>query len=588
MTDYNPPLDDIRFCLRHAAGIDRVLQLGAYDGIEFDDIGPILEEAAKLARDVIAPTNRIGDEQGCRLDGDKVVVPDAFVDAYRQLVENGWLGIAGSPDNDGMGLPEAVAHATSEMWQSANLGFSLVSMLTHDAVSTIAAHANDELKATYLPRITTGQWAGTMNLTESEAGSDLAVIKTRAVRDGDRFRLFGTKIFITWGDHEVAENVVHLVLARIDGAPEGVRGISLFLVPKFLPDANGGIGERNDLRATSLEHKLGIHSSPTAVMSFGDNDGAIGWLVGEENKGLAAMFTMMNYARLGVGQQGLAVSERAYQQAVAWAHDRIQGRAPGQKGRSAIVHHPDVRRMLMLMRAQIEAMRALAFYTAALVDFEHHGSDEQRAAAASRLALLTPVVKGWLTEAAQEITSLGIQVHGGMGYVEETGAAQHYRDARILPIYEGTNGIQGGDFVGRKIIGNDGRDIRALIDELRATCEELEGDDDLVRVAVALRQALDDLAHGVDWLLDNGTSDPVAAGASAVNLLMLAGVTLGGAMLAKATLAAKTAGDGGTFLNNKIATLKFYCSHVLPRTRSYLAAATADPGDTMAIAAEQL
>ncbi len=588
MTDYNAPLDDIRFCLRHAADLGSVLELDAYDGVEFDDIDPILEEAAKLARDVIAPTNRIGDEQGCRIDGDKVVVPDAFVDAYRQLVENGWLGIAGSPENDGMGLPETIAHATSEMWQSANLGFSLVSMLTHDAVSTIAAHANDELRQVYLPRITTGQWAGTMNLTESEAGSDLSVIKTRAVRDGDRFRLFGTKIFITWGDHEVAENVVHLVLARIDGAPDGVRGISLFLVPKFLPDANGEVGERNDLRATSLEHKLGIHSSPTAVMSFGDKDGAIGWLVGEENKGLAAMFTMMNYARLGVGQQGLAVGERAYQQAVAWAHDRIQGRAPGQEGRSAIVHHPDVRRMLMLMRSQIEAMRALAFYTAALVDFEHHGNDEQRAAAVSRLALLTPVIKGWLTEAAQEITSLGIQVHGGMGYVEETGAAQHYRDARILPIYEGTNGIQGGDFVGRKIIANEGRDIRALIDELGATCDGLDADDDLAEVGAAVRRGLDDLAQGVDWLLENGTTDPVAAGTSAVDLLMLAGVALGGAVLAKATLSAKAAGESGAFLTNKVATLKFYCSHVLPRTSGYLAAATADPHDTMAIAAEQL
>ncbi len=588
MTDYNAPLDDIRFCLRHAAGIDEVLGLDAFDGMEFDDIGPILEEAAKLAHDVIAPTNRIGDEQGCRVEGDKVVVPDAFVDAYGQLVENGWLGIAGAPENDGMGLPEAVAHATAEMWQSANLGFSLVSMLTHDAVATIAAHAPDDLKQIYLPRVTTGQWAGTMNLTESEAGSDLSVIKTRAERDGDRFRIFGTKIFITWGDHEVAENIVHLVLARIEGAPEGVRGISLFLVPKYLPDANGEIGERNDLRATSLEHKLGIHSSPTAVMSFGDNDGAIGWLVGEENKGLAAMFTMMNYARLGVGQQGLAVSERAYQQAVAWAHDRIQGRAPGQKGRSAIVHHPDVRRMLMLMRSQIEAMRAFAFYTAGLVDFEHHGSNEQRAAAASRLALLTPVVKGWLTEAAQEITSLGIQVHGGMGYVEETGAAQHYRDARILPIYEGTNGIQGGDFVGRKIMANEGRDIRALIEDLRATCAALADDDDLAGAGEAVSRSLDDLAQGVDWLLDNAVSDPVAAGTASFNLLMLAGFALGGAMLARATLSAKAAGDGGAFLDNKIATLEFYCGHVLPRTHAYLVAATANPGATMAIDAQQL
>ena len=527
MSDYNAPLDDIRFCLRHAAGLDDILKLDAFDGIENDDVDPVLDEAGKFARDVIAPTNRTGDAEGCRIEDDKVVLPDDFGGVYQQLVENGWLAIGGSPEFDGMGLPEAVAHATTEMWQSANLGFSLVSMLTRDAVSAMSTHASDELNQAYIGKLTTGEWSGTMHLTEAQAGSDLAAITTRATRDGDAFRIFGTKIFITWGDHEIAENIVHLVLARIEGAPEGVRGISLFLVPKYILDENGEPGEANDVRATAVEHKLGIHGSPTCVMNFGDNEGAIGYLVGEENKGLAAMFTMMNHARLGVGQQGVSISERAYQQAVAYAHERLQGRAPGIEGRAAIVHHADVRRMLMLMRSQIEAMRAMAYYSAALIDFEHHGTDEQRAAATHRLSLLTPVVKGWLTETAQEVTSLGVQVHGGMGYVEETGAAQHYRDARILPIYEGTTGIQGGDFVGRKILSNEGKAIFELIAELRESCEQLEADEELKAIGKAVRRGLDQLEEGVNWLIANAMSHAQGAGAASVNLLMLAGVTLG-------------------------------------------------------------
>ncbi|MCG8370456.1 MAG: acyl-CoA dehydrogenase [Proteobacteria bacterium] len=588
MTDYNAPLDDIRFCARYAAGLSDVLALDAFDGVELDDIDPILDEAARFARDVIAPTNRIGDTEGCRVEDGKVIVPAEFGDAYAQLVENGWLGIGGPPEYDGMGLPETVAHATTEMWQSANLGFSLVSLLTRDAASAMSAHASDQLKQTYLPKLTTGEWPGTMHLTEAQAGSDLAAITTRAVRDGDAFRIHGTKIFITWGDHEIAKNIVHLVLARIDGAPEGVRGISLFVVPKYLLDENGEPGERNDVYPASVEHKLGIHGSPTCVMSFGDDDGAVGYLVGEENKGLAAMFTMMNHARIGVGQQGVAIGERSYQQAVAYARERLQGRAPGIEGRAPIVHHADVRRMLMLMRSQIEAMRALGAYTASLVDRERHGAGEQPAAAARRLALLTPVAKGWQTETSLEITSLGVQVHGGMGYVEETGSAQHYRDARILPIYEGTTGIQAGDFAGRKILADEGREILALIGELGATCDALEADDELGGVGADIRSGLALLERGVDWLVENGTTNAAAAGSSGVNLLMLAGVALGGAILAGATLAAKSAGEDADFMAGKKATLRFYCAHVLPRAHGYLAAATADPDETMAIAADRL
>ena len=590
MTDYRAPIDDIRFCIRHAAGLDRLLQLEAFSGFDVDDVYQILEEAGRFAGEVVAPTNVIGDQKGCRIVDDTVHVPEEYVDAAAQFVENGWFAVGGSPEFDGMGLPASVEYGTSEIWSSANMAFSLMSMLTRDAVHAMEAHATEELKQQYLPKMVTGQWVATMNLTEPQAGSDLAAITCKAVPDGDAYRIFGTKIFISWGDNQFSENIIHLVLARIEGAPEGVRGISLFLVPKFVPDANNEPGARNDLRPTSLEHKLGIHSSPTCVMSFGDKDGAIGYLVGEENKGLAAMFTMMNQARLEVGLQGVAISERAYQLAIAWANDRVQGRVPGHEGRTPIVHHADVRRMLMLMRSQVEAMRALSFVTAALVDLAHHGaSDDDKRTAEARLALLTPVVKGWCTEIAQETTSLGIQVHGGMGFVEETGAAQHYRDARVLPIYEGTNGIQAADFVGRKILSNEGREIRALIAELRDTCDALAADDALKGTADPLRRALDELKQGVGWLIENAAQEPTAVATASFNLLMLAGTVLGGAFLARAALAARSAGDfDAAFIDAKVATTRFYCAHMLPRSSGFLAAATAAPDLTMALSAETL
>jgi acyl-CoA dehydrogenase len=588
MTDYRAPVDDIRFCVRHAAGLDRLLQLEAFSGFDADDVFQILEEAGRFAGEIIAPTNMIGDKKGARLVDDTVHVPEEYVEAATQSMENGWPAVGGSPEYDGMGLPASVEYATSEMWSSANMAFALLTMLTRDGVHAMEAHASEALKQQYLPKMVSGQWAATMNLTEPQAGSDLAAVNCKAVRDGDAFRLFGTKIFISWGDNQFSDNIIHLVLARIEGAPEGVRGISMFLVPKFIPDADNEPGERNDLRATALEHKLGIHSSPTCVMSFGDNDGAIGYLVGEENKGLAAMFTMMNQARLEVGLQGVAISERAYQLACSYARDRVQGRVPGHEGRAPIIHHADVRRMLMLMRSQVEAMRALSFVTAGLVDLAHHGdSDEERRAAESRLALLTPVVKGWCTEVAQETTSLGIQVHGGMGFVEETGAAQHYRDARVLPIYEGTNGIQAMDFVGRKILANEGRDIGALIAELRESCDALAGDNALRDTADPIRAGLDELEQGVAWLTRTAVTDPTAAATASFNLLMLAGTVLGAAFLARTTLTARVAGDMDTaFIDAKVATTRFYCAHMLPRSSGYLAAAQADPATTMALPAE--
>ncbi len=588
MTTYNPPIHDINFCIRHLAGIDDILKLEPYEGIEASDLEQVIDESAKFARDVIAPTNVPGDQQGCAVEGDTVRVPEEFADVHRQFVENGWQSVGGSPEFDGMGLPAITAFATNEMVQTANISYSLLPMLTSDAAEAMAAHASDELKAAYMSKIVTGQWAATMNLTEPQAGSDLAAITTRAVPDGDQFRIFGTKIYITWGEHELAENIIHLVLARLEGAPEGVRGISMFLVPKFILDADGEPGERNDLRATSVEHKLGIHGSPTCVMQYGDNDGAIGYLVGEENRGLAAMFTMMNHARMGVGLQGLAVSERAFQHASAYALDRVQGRVPGIEGRAPIIHHADVRRMLMLMRSQVEAMRALSYTAAAQTDIDHYGADEEtRAAANRRLSLLTPIVKGWCTETSEQVTSLGIQIHGGMGFVEETGAAQHYRDARILTIYEGTSGIQAGDFTGRKVLADEGHELRALLKELRAYFAGVN-DDALQGTVAAVLAGFDQLESGLEWLLGNAQSSPTTPGTASFNFMMLAGTVLGGAYIAKAAAIATSAesSEDEAFGQEKLATAAFYCAHVLPRAHGFLSAMTADPAITMAIPAK--
>ena len=589
MTTYNPPLADINFCIRHLANIEDVLSFDAFEGMEAEDLEQVLEEAGKFARDVVAPTNIPTDQQGCRLEGNTVKVADELADVHRQFVENGWQAVAGDPEYDGMGLPSTVAFATAEMLQSANMAYSLMPMLTRDAVAALEAHGTDELKQQYLQRLTTGEWAATMNLTEAQAGSDLSAVACRAERDGDQFRLRGSKIFITWGDHELSANVIHTVLARIDGAPEGVRGISMFLVPKFLLDENGEPGERNDVYATALEHKLGIHGSPTAVMNFGDNEGAVGYLIGEENKGLFAMFTMMNHARMEVGLQGVAISERAYQLARSFANERIQGRVPGQEGRAPIIHHGDVRRMLMLMRSQLEAMRALAYTAASHDDIEHNAGDADVAAAAgTRLSLLTPIVKGWCTETSEQVTSLGIQIHGGMGFVEETGAAQYYRDARILTIYEGTSGIQAGDFAGRKILADEGRELTALITELRELCDSMQGNDQLNSIAEAVRGGLGQLEEGMHWIIANATSSPATLGSASFNLMMLAGTVLGGAYLAKAAAIAISDASSATesFGNRKLATAAFYCAHVLPRAHGYLAAMMSDPDLTMAIAAD--
>jgi alkylation response protein AidB-like acyl-CoA dehydrogenase len=585
MTDYIPPLKDILFNMHQLSGLDRILQLERFADFDTDLIDQVVEEAGKFAADILSPINIPGDKARPKVVDKGVIAVPGFAGAYNQFVENGWQSLVVSPEHGGMGMPGIAGTAASETWQAACLSFMLAPMLTSGAIHCIEAHASEAIRKAYLPGMTGGGWTGTMNLTEPQAGSDLAAVTTKAIPEGDHYRISGAKIFITWGDQDISENIIHLVLARLPDAPEGVRGISLFLVPKFLLNADGSIGERNDIRTPSIEHKLGIHASPTCVMAFGEKEGAIGYLIGEENQGLACMFTMMNHARLAVGVQGLGISERAYQLARSFALDRKQGRAPGVKGSATIVHHPDVRRMLLIMKSQIEAMRAAAYYTAGLEDLWHHSDDAaERDAACSRVALLTPVIKAWLTEVAQELTSLGVQIQGGMGYVEETGAAQHMRDARILTIYEGTTGIQALDFVGRKIMADEGKAIGELVSEMRTLDRALAAETRLGEIRAALSAGIDQLESAVRWLLEHGPRDPNAAGSASVNLLMLAGTVIGGWQMARAGVAiVNGAASGDTaFADAKLATVRFYALHIMPRVHGLAMAAMAGPDAVMA------
>ena len=588
MNNYSAPIRDMRFVLNELAGLPAVNQLPGLEDATEDTVNAILEEAAKFAGAVLAPLNRSGDIAGADFKDDRVIPPQGFNDAYQAFVQGGWSSLPFDPEYGGQGLPKLVATSTNEIWQSANMAFALCPMLSEGCAVALGIHGSHDLKAIFLPKLISGEWAGTMNLTEPHAGSDLAEIKTRAVPNGDTYLLSGRKIFITWGDHDFTDNILHLVLARLPDAPPGIKGISLFLVPKYLVNADGSTGRRNDVYPVSIEHKLGIHSSPTCVMSYGDNGGAAGYLVGEKHDGIACMFTMMNHARLSVGAQGLSISDRAYQQALDYAKEREQGKIPGQPGRARIIQHADVRRMLMLMKSGCEAMRAVTYITAASLDYMNHSPDG--ASHSERFALLTPVVKAWCTELAQEITSLGLQVHGGMGYIEETGAAQHYRDARITSIYEGTNGIQAQDLVGRKVIRDNGKAIRELIDEINRTIAELS-DTDVNQTAI--KRALDDatgkLAQATDWLLQNYRDDPNAPGSIALNFLMLMGYVCGGWQMARAALIAteKFASSSDDFYRSKIVTARFYAEHYLPRTSGYFSTIRAGSESIMALDAEQ-
>ncbi len=574
MSSYSPPIDEHIFVLNHVAGLEEISKLNGYQHADPATVATIVEEAGRFFAEVMAPLNRIGDEQGSTLDDEgQVRTPEGFDDAYRKFVEAGWPGAHLPPDWGGGGLPYTVGVVIQEMFKTANMAFSLAGMLTQGAVEAIQAHGTDELKSAYLEKLISGEWTGTMNLTEPEAGSDVGALRTKAVKQDDgTYRIFGTKIFITWGDQDITDNIIHLVLARTEEAPPGTRGISMFLVPKYVLDENGEPGERNDFKIVSLEHKLGIHASPTCVVSFGDGgEGAVGYLIGDELEGMRNMFTMMNAARIGVGMEGLALSERAFQHALTYARDRIQGRPIGATAKEsvAIVEHPDVRRMLLTMKANTEAMRCLLYVTARSGDFMLHAETEEvRDAESKRLALLTPIVKAWMTDLGVEMTSLGIQVHGGMGYVEETGAAQYFRDARIAPIYEGTNGIQAIDLVLRKVPVDDGAVLETLITEMTGVLAEMGDYDDLAGFRDELTTAIQGLADTSSWLgarLAAGEVDDALAGATPY--LTQFGTVLGGWLMAISAVAAKQkpAEFSKEFLDQKVVTARFYGEHLLPR-----------------------
>jgi len=591
MSDYVYPYKDAAFIINDLIGFDQMCEQGGLEDINSELATAILEEAARLAGEVIAPLNEVGDKQGATLDETGVQETPGFAEAYHQYVDGGWASLPFDEKYGGQGMPKLVGTAAEEIWQSANLAFSLCPLLSHGAVDALEQHGSEELKARYLPRMVSGEWTGTMCLTEPQAGSDLAAVATRAVPDGDHYLLSGQKIFITWGDHQMTDNIIHLVLARLPDAPAGVKGISLFLVPKFVLDENEQPAERNDVHCVSVEHKLGIHGSPTCVLSFGDKGGAIGYLVGQPNRGLMAMFTMMNVARQSVGLQGLSVSSRSYQQALAWAKERLQGtRSDGS--RYPIIEFPDVRRMLMLMKSGTEAMRALAYSAAAEIDRSRLAHDSDEAARHfARVELLTPIVKGWLTEMAQELTSYGIQIHGGMGYVEETGSAQYFRDARITTIYEGTTGIQANDLVGRKMLANDGAVLADLLADIEATANELGADADLAALGSALAEAVAAARRARGWLLERAREDQNVAGAAGVNFLMLLGYVCGGWLMGQSALKASSrlAEGGGdrSFLEAKQVTARFYCEYLLPRAGACLAALEAGPESVMALSEEQ-
>ena len=564
---YKAPVDDIVFTLNHEAGFDRLVQSGAYPDLSDDLVDAILDEAAKFANNVVAPLSWEGDQTGARLEADGVKVPENFKQAYAKYVESGWSTLAAPTDYGGQGLPLALSNAVTEMMNS-NIGFQLCPMLSNGGMEALAAHASDAQKETYLSKIVSGEWSATMNLTEPHAGSDVGNIRAQATpQDDGSYLIRGTKIYITYGDHDMADNIVHLVLARTPGAPEGTRGISLFLVPKFLVNDDGSLGVRNDVACIGLEEKLGIHASPTCVMAFGENDGAIGWLVGAENRGMACMFTMMNNARLHVGLQGVGVAERATQHALAYAVERKQGRAPGASKDNneavAIINHPDVRRMLMSMRTMTEAARGICYENAVMADLAHTSGD---AAAQAKYDLLTPISKAFSTDIANEVAALGVQVHGGMGFIEETGAAQHIRDARILTIYEGTNGIQAIDLVGRKLPLGNGEVVRAYMGEMRETAEMCRQSNHpvLTQVAGELGDAIEALETATDWLLERAKSNPMDTLAGATPYLRLFGLSAGGHYLAKGALAAtQEEGLDPAFVNRKLSSIRFFGANML-------------------------
>ena len=569
--DYVAPVKDMRFTLEHVAGLADLAGLPGLENAEAETVAAVLEEAAKFAAGVLSPLNRGGDQHGAKAENGVVRTAPGFADAYKKFVEGGWNGMPFPEELGGGAMPWAVTMAAQEMVQSANLSFSLCPLLTQGAIDAIMAHGTDEQKAMYLPKMVSGEWTGSMNLTEPQAGSDVGALKSKAVPVGDgTYRISGSKIFITYGEHDMADNIIHLVLARLPDAPPGTKGISLFIVPKVLVNKDGSLGKRNDLRVVSLEHKLGIHASPTCVMSYGDNGDCVGYLLGAENQGMRCMFTMMNNARLSVGCQGLAIAERAYQQALGYAEQRKQGRHPGMNAEQhvSIIEHADVRRTLMLMRSLTEACRGLIYLNAAAIDRAHHLPDEAaRKDAKALVELLTPLSKAWSTDIGCEVASMGVQIHGGMGFIEETGAAQHYRDARILPIYEGTNGIQAIDLVTRKLPLNGGETVKALFAQIAAVvAETAKAGEGFASIHANLDAAVKSLGKASQWIGGQLAKNPEAALAGATPYLRAFATTVGGWLLAKQALAAQAEiAKGGTdpYFTAKIVSARLFADQVL-------------------------
>ncbi|HQW35173.1 MAG TPA: acyl-CoA dehydrogenase C-terminal domain-containing protein [Thermoflexales bacterium] len=572
---YTPPTKDILFDMNELADLKAIAALPGYEDATPDLVESILEEAGKFSSRVLAPINFTGDQEGAVWKDGNVTTPRGFKEAYKQFVDAGWNGVNGDVEYGGQGLPKIIVAALNEMWKSANLSFSLAPLLTTGAVEALELCGSDALKHTYLPNMISGKWAGTMNLTEPQAGSDLALVRTKAIPQSDgTYKVTGQKIFITYGEHDLTENIIHLVLARTPTAPEGVKGISLFLVPKFMVNADGSLGERNDVRCVSIEHKLGIHASPTAVLAYGDNGGAVGYLVGEENRGLEYMFIMMNAARFSVGIEGIAMAERAYQKAAQYAKERVQGRdIGGGKESVAIINHPDVRRMLMLIRSQNEAMRSLAYVVAASSDLAaKHPDANERKKHQAFLDLMIPVVKGWSTETGIQCASLGVQVHGGMGFIEETGAAQFYCDARITTIYEGTTGIQANDLMWRKIIKDQGSALRVVMGDMQAFIGELgamEGEQ-FAAMKKGFEMGVMALGEAAMHIATSVMKDPKGTSVGAAPLLELFGIVAGGWQLFRGAIAAQKkidAGEADPFFKNKVITARFYADHVLAKSR---------------------
>ncbi len=597
MADYSAPMDDIRFVLRHLVDIGELTSFEGFEHAEPEMVEGVLEECARFMQDKVAPLNRVGDIETTVWNQDNsVTTPTGFIDAYNDYVAAGWGGVALPETYGGGGFPWVVGIAMQEMLTAANEAFSMAPLLTQGAIDALLVHGDEIQRETWLPKMVTGEWSGTMNLSEPQAGSDVGAVRTRAVKQDDgTYKISGTKIWISWGEHDMADNIVHLVLARTPDAPPGTKGISCFIVPKFLLDDEGNLTDQhNGVVCQSIEHKLGIKASPTCVLDYSESTG---YLIGEENRGMAYMFTMMNNARLSVGLQGLAVGDRAYQDARQYANERLQGRAIGAEPgvQSPIIEHPDVRRMLLTMKAQLEALRGLVYTTAKGIDIAHHAPDEQaRTTAQERVDLLIPICKGWGTDLGVEITSTAIQVFGGMGYVEETGVAQHFRDARIAPIYEGTNGIQAMDLVGRKLPMRAGGVVKDFLADVADTVERVRAAGaEYVVIADALADALASLTETTDWVMANGMEDVRNALAGATPYLRQFGIVTGGwilaeeALVAKEMLAGDKAGFSDEFLEAKFTTARFYATQLLPQARGMAGAVTAGFGDLMELAPSQ-